>query len=110
MASKSFKAEYALIEKYKKLYSEKYGSVPNINKYKEKWAASSLIEDYGQEHVFDCLEFYFRTAKIEHPISWLFFNFDQLSDSMLSQRRDEQLRAERQKRTRIIAKEYLNGI
>ena len=110
MASKSFKDEYVFIERYKSLYKEKYGSIPSINKYKEKWAVSSLMEDFGVTLVNDCMDFYFRTEKDGHPLSWFFFNFNQLSDNLLSQRRDEELRLQRREETQRLAKEYLNGI
>lgn len=110
MASRSFKTEYAFLDMYKKLYAERYQNVPMINKYKEKWIVSSLIEDYGRDHIFECLEFYFKTGKPDHPLSWFFSNFDKLSNGMISQARDEQLRAERRQMTREIAKEYMNGV
>lgn len=110
MASRSFKAEYAFLDRYKKLYLEKHGNEPSINKYKEKWAVSSLLDDYGHDEAFECLDYYFRTAKADHPLSWLFFNFEQLHATMLSQKVDDELRRQRRERTQIIVKEYLDGI
>lgn len=110
MASKSFKAEYAFIDRYKKLYLTKYGKEPSINKYKEKWAITSLLEDYGHDTVFECLDYYFRTSKVDHPLTWFFFNFEQLNGSMVSQKSDEQLRRLRREKTQMIVKEYLDGI
>ena len=110
MSAKSFKAEYKMLDLYKSLYNSKYGSVPVINKYKEKWAMSSLIEDFGLDEVSDCIEYYFRTDKDGHPISWFFFNFTQLRENLKSQRLDEELRRERREHTKRLAKEYMNGV
>jgi hypothetical protein len=110
MASKSFKLEFAVIGRYEAMYLEKYGGKVEINKYKEKWAVSSLIEDFGYDTVLQCLEYYFKTDKDGHPLSYFFFNFEQLKSIMSEKMRDDELRAERRRKTQELAREYLNGV
>ena len=110
MASKTFKLEYSLITRYQQLFEQKYGRQPVVNKYKEKWAANSLIEDFGYDTVIECLEYYFKTPKDGHPISYFFFNFDQLQDTLESNKRDDALREERRRKTQELVKELFNGI
>jgi hypothetical protein len=110
MASKTFKLEFAVISKYQSLYSQKYGHEITVNKYKEKWAVSSLIDDFGYDTVCQCLEYYFKTSKEGHPLSYFFFNFEQIKSMMGDQERDDQLRAERRRKTAELVKEYLDGV
>jgi hypothetical protein len=109
MAS-SFKEEFAMLSLYQRLYESKYGHKASINKYKEKWAMQSLIEDYGVDGVRDIIEFYFKTNKDGHPISWMIFNFDTLKSTLQGNRTDIIMREERRKKTQELATEYLNGI
>lgn len=110
MASNNFKLEYLLITRYQQLYEAKYGKKPTVNKYKEKWPASSLIEDLGYDTVLECLEYYFKTSKDGHPISYFFFNFEQLKDMLDSQKRDNMLRLERRRKTKELVKELFDGV
>lgn len=110
MASNSFKQEFSVLARYKTLYLDRYGKHIEINKYKERWAVTSLIEDYGYECVNQCLYYYFKTSKDGHPLSYFFFNFEQLKNMMYAQKQDEEMRLERRRKTQELAKEYLNGI
>lgn len=110
MATKSFKLEYALINKYQGNYAAKYAKRIDVNKYKEKWALSSLIDDYGFDTVSECLDYYFKTNKEGHPLSYFFFNFEQLKNMMDDQKNDEAMRLERRMKTQQLVKEYLDGV
>ena len=108
--AKTFTKEYELIREYQSLYSKKYSRPIEVNRYKEKWAASSLLEDYGYETVSSTLEYYFRTEKDGHPLTWFYSNFDLLNQRRLDKERDDIIRAERRARTRKIVEEYKNGL
>ena len=104
------KEPYILLSLYSNLYEGMYSTKPTINRYKEKWAMQSLIEDYGVDGVRDVVEFYFKTNKDGHPISWMIFNFDTLKSTLQGNRTDIIMREERRKKTQELATEYLNGI
>lgn len=103
------KLAFILLGTYGKLYESKYGKKPVINKYKEKWAASSLIEDFGKEDVDEVLEYYFRLSKDGHPLNWFYNNFDSLYSANKENKRDKELRMQRRLETAKIRQEFLNG-
>lgn len=100
---------FALLTHYSNKYEQRYGKQPNINKYKEKWAASSIIDDFGFDNAKQIIDYYFVVSKDGHPLPWLFNNFDKLNDAMTSQRQDEELRAQRRKEMAKLREEWLNG-
>ena len=102
-------AAFALLSHYSKLYYAKYGRQPNINKYKEKWAAFSIIEDYSKDTVYKVLEHYFKLNKEGHPLNWFFNNFDVLLNTIESEEKDLELRKKRREETARLRQEWLNG-
>lgn len=106
----NFNQEYRIIAMYQDMYQERYNRPIQINKYKEKWAVQSLIEDYKIETVIETLKFYFRTNKDNHPLSWFYSNFDTLNNNRIAQANDDILRAERRRLTEQIVMEYKNGV
>lgn len=109
-ASKNDKNSYALLSEYVGLYRNKYGQNPIINKYKEKWAMQSLIDDFGVEDVGLTLEYYFKVTKEGHPLSWFFNNFSTLYSSKKNAEKDEDVRMAARQRTSELRAEYLNGL
>lgn len=104
------KDSYSLLSSYISLYRNKYGNSPIVNKYKEKWAMSSLIEDFGISGVQDTLDYYFKLNKEGHSLSWFFNNFSNIHSSRLSAERDAMIRKEQRVRTMEIRAEFINGV
>lgn len=102
-------AAFALLSYYSKKYKEQYNKVPNINKYKEKWAASSILEDYEKQDVYAIMDYYFTLSREVHTLSWFFSNFDRLYEAKLSHDIDIEARAERREETKRLRDEWLNG-
>lgn len=100
---------FALLTYYSNKFEDRYGKKPNINKYKEKWAASSILEDFEFDNAKLIIDYYFTLSKEGHPLSWLFNNFDKLKDSVDSNEQDKILRAERRAQTIKLREEWLNG-
>jgi hypothetical protein len=106
----SAKDAFIVLGHYAKAYESRYGIKPTINKYKEKWAAQSFVEDYGIEKVKEVIDFYVsRLSKDKHPIAWLFNNFDNVLQSYESEIKDLELRRERREETMRLRKEWLDG-
>ena len=80
-----------------------------INKYKEKWAAASILEDYDKETAHKVLEYYFKMQKEGHPLNWFYNNFDVLLDRINDSEKDQELRKERRAQTALLRQEWLNG-
>jgi len=97
------KDRMALLSRYAKLHTARYGSRPEHNLNKEQWAADSLIESYTLPGCYDLLEYYFEVA---HAPTWKYFaNY---ADNIIQSKRQlEQDNAERAERRRM-AKEWLN--
>ena len=67
-----------MLWKYEKLYEEKYGKKPMLNKYRDKSAMKDVIESVGFERGMDLLEYYFNTPKYGHPLIFFLYNFDRI--------------------------------
>jgi len=108
--AKTFTKEYELIRQYQSLYNQRYSRPIEINRYKEKWAVSSLLEDFGYDDVEKTLDYYFKLDKDGHPLSWFFSNFTIIRQRRLDKEMDDIIRAERRARTQKIVEEYKNGL
>jgi hypothetical protein len=60
------------------MYKEKYGKMPFLNKYREKWAMQDVIDSVGFDRAKELIEYYFTTGKSGHPLQFFFFNFDKI--------------------------------
>jgi hypothetical protein len=109
-ASKIDKEAFSLLSEYSKLYQVKYGSLPVINKYKEKWGMASLLEDFGGEGVRLTLNYYFKTSREGHSLPWFYNNFSSIHLSRLASEKDDKIRAAARSKTRQLRAEYLNGL
>ena len=98
------KDRMALLSRYAKLHTLKYGEKPSHNINKEQWAADSLIESYSLPGCYDLLEYYFDAAVSP---SWAYFaNY---ADKVFqSKQQFEEDKKEREERKRM-AKEWLSG-
>lgn len=56
------KDRMALLSRYSKLHTAKYGQKPQINLNVEQWAADALIESYTIQGCYDLLAYYFEVA------------------------------------------------
>ena len=72
------KQPYIMLWKYEKLYQEKYGKKPIINKYRDKSSMKDVIESVGFDRGMVLLEYYFKTSKHGHPLIFFLYNFDKL--------------------------------
>lgn len=103
--AKDFKIALTAIDHYVNRYKSFYNQTPLVNKYKDKWAMRDLIDEFGYDTVSDTIDFYFKTAKDNHPLSWFYVNFTNLLQSMRDDKKDLQLREERRRKTQELIKE-----
>jgi dissimilatory sulfite reductase (desulfoviridin) alpha/beta subunit len=64
------KDRMALLSRYSKLHTSKYGQKPQLNLNVEQWSADALIESYGIQYCYDLLQYYFDVA--QSP-AWKYF-------------------------------------
>lgn len=77
MAEKS-KDPYVLIGIYEKIYSEKYGKKPRVNKYRDKWAMQDVIDTVGYYRALELINYYFNIQRPDHSLLFFFNNFDKM--------------------------------
>lgn len=99
------KQPYALLSLYERLYQEKYNKKPVINRYREKWGMVDVIDSVGFDRAKDLLEYYFRTNKVGHPITWFFSNFDTMHKMLEQRTLDEEHRKKLREQTRLMVEE-----
>jgi hypothetical protein len=97
------KDRMALLSRYSKLHTLKYGERPSYNINVEQWAADGLIESYGRMECYDLLDYYFDVSELP---TWKFFaNYaEKLVEARKRLERDTAERLERRKQ----AKAWLN--
>ncbi len=86
------KEPYILISLYQSLYKQKYGSVPKINKFREKWAMQDVIDSVGIDRAKDILVYYFSLHKGGHPLQFFFYNFDRMDSAIEEGKKDKERR------------------
>lgn len=97
MTATDTKTVNALISLYEKLYTEKYGHKPSINRYKDKWGFQDMLKDLGPVESKEIIQYYFETNRPGHPLLQLFRNYDGMS------RRKEEIEKDERDRKRLRA-------
>ena len=99
---------HALLNNYIVLFEEKYGKTPVLNKYKEKWAMSDVIDSVGYERTIELLEYYFQTTRPNHPLQWFYYNFDRLDEVLRASEEDKIRREKIRQQTKEMVERELN--
>jgi hypothetical protein len=86
------KEPYILITLYQSLYKDRYGSLPKINKFREKWAMKDLIDSVGFARAEELLKYYFTLPKGGHPLHFFMYNFDRIDAAMIEADKDKERR------------------
>lgn len=94
---------YSLVSLYSSLYKEKYDKSIVINKHREKWAMSDVIDSVGFDRAKELLIYYFKTNRTGHTLQWFLYNFDKLDSTLTASQED----AERRKKMRALTKEMV---
>ena len=82
----------ALISLYLACYQEKYGRVPTVNRYRDKWGFQDMIDSVGYDQSRKLVEYFFATDQ-SHTLNRLFNTFDVLDDAMRKRDADREYRA-----------------
>ena len=98
----SEKQPYILIGLYQSLYKEKYGRVPTMNKFREKWAMQDVIDSVGYDRAKELLLYYFKTGKSGHPLNFFYNNFDRMDSFMKGSEADKESRRKLREATKKL--------
>ena len=96
----------ALITKYVKLYTAKYGTAPLINRYRDKWGFTDMINDLGKIDASKAIDYYFKLTK-DHNLIELFRSYDELHRNRLADEEDARRVAQLEKETAKRVKEWM---
>lgn len=77
---------------YQNLYKERYGKMPNLNKFREKWAMQDVIDSVGFQKANDLLHYYFSLEKTGHPLQFFYYNFDKMENARIELQKDIETR------------------
>lgn len=102
-------AAFGMLSYFASKWKTKYGKVLTLNKYKEKWAMASLVEDFGEDQVEKAIDYYFTLSKEGHPLVWFYNNCDMILKALTEQERDDKLRAERREQMKKLKEEFYNA-
>lgn len=99
------KQPYIMLWKYEKLYEEKYGKKPMVNKYRDKLAMKDVIDSVGFERGMDLLEYYFKTSKYGHPLIFFLYHFDRMDHAEKELSKDKKNRKLLREATKKLVEE-----
>ena len=77
---------------YQNLYKERYGKMPTLNKFREKWAMQDVIDSVGFQKANDLLHYYFSLEKTGHPLQFFYYNFDKMENARIELQKDIETR------------------
>ena len=108
MTKDEAKQAYGLVSLYCALYKESYKKTAVVNRYREKWAMQDVVDSVGYDRAKELLEYYFKTTKSGHPISWFFYNFEKLDLSLQQSQEDKTRRELIRNKTKLMVEEIDN--
>ena len=91
MASKN-QEPYVLLWQFEKLYEERYGRKPIVNKFRDKMAMKDVIDSVGFERAQRLVDYYFSLNRDSHKLSFFLFNFDRMDVAEKEHAKDVQNR------------------
>ena len=77
---------------YQNLYKEKYGKMPTLNKFREKWAMQDVIDSVGFHKANDLLNYYLSLEKTGQPLQVFYQNFDKMENARIELQKDIETR------------------
>lgn len=95
-----------LLAKYMKNYEARYGRVPEMNRFRDKWGFRGMYEDLGSNQAERVVDYYFRTSRPGHPLSYLLYNYDKLNKILLELDKDAENRIRLRKETEERVKKW----
>ena len=97
----------ALITKYVKLYTDRYGTAPTVNRYRDKWGFTDMLNDLGKADAEKVLVYFFALRLTDHTLIALFRSYDELHKNRLAEEEDKRGVAQLHKETAKRVKEHL---
>jgi hypothetical protein len=98
---------HALTSHYIKLFKQKFGTEPVVNRHSARWGFDSVLLGMPPSEAKELLEFYFTTGSTNrHDLQWFFYNYEKLEDSLTEVEKDQKARAKLRQESAQRAKEW----
>lgn len=98
---------HALTTYYEKLYEQKYGSKPNVNRYRSRWGFDSVLMSMSMHNAKELLEYYFTTSSEgRHSLTWFFNNYESLMSAKSDSDTDKEHRKKLMEESKRRAQEW----
>lgn len=98
---------HTLTSYYTKLYKERYGVNPVVNRHSARWGFDSLLTDMSMTEAKGLLDFFFKTGNTKrHAIDWFLYNYEKLIEAQIKIKEDSEHRATLRKESEQRAKEW----
>lgn len=103
-----------MVSYFSKVYKDKYGTAPVVNRYKARWGFDSVLLSIDESETKKLIDYYFETASPNgHDLDWFFYNYDKLIIAMEKRDKDAvelaRLREESKRRTEEWRKKIGNN-
>jgi hypothetical protein len=89
-----------------KVFADRYGRKPQLNRYREKWGFQDMITDLGYDRAKEIVEYYFRTSKPGHPVAFLLNNYDKINRYYEEKQDDDEKRRKLREATAARVREW----
>lgn len=98
---------HILASYYEKLYKQKYGEKPMVNRYVARWGFDAVLQSMSIDHTKALLKYYFETeSTVSHDVTWFFYNYDGLAKSKAKSDKDSKERARLREESSIRAQRW----
>lgn len=98
---------HALTSYFEKIYKEKYGVAPNVNRYAARWGFDSVLQSMNSQQAKALLDYYLTTPPTrKHDLDWFFYHYHDLIESMLKAKEDAAHRRKLMEESKLRAEQW----
>lgn len=99
---------HALTSYYIKVYKEKYGKAPIVNRNIAKGQFQNMLMDYTSDEIKELIEFFITTQSTNnHKLNDLFYGYDKLLEAMEQHNADVAFRQKLKEETKHRTEEWI---
>lgn len=101
---------HTLTSYFEKIYNEKYGRSPNVNRYAARWGFDSVLQSMSMTQAKELLDYYLTTpGNRKHDLDWFFYHYHDLVTGMQTSADDSAHRSKLMEESRIRAERWRNS-
>lgn len=83
------KQAHALVSYFEKVYKERHGFAPTVNRYSARWGFDSILLGMSEQDVKALMDYYMKTVNPSgHSLDWFFYNYEKLIVAKREQDKD----------------------